>query len=353
VFFDFKLIRVDLHQNRAYFERQTAPKCSDEQGLLSHEVSFDFMIGADGIHSKTRQQLMRYTRMSYQQVYEDIMWCEFQMPSTSTGQYRLSPKHLHIWSPTASEDGEKPQRLMFVAFPSRDGSFNCSLFAPSGYFSRLSQSTDSLPAFFDRHFPGVPSNLIAPESLQAQFTANPHLPLMDIKCSHLHYGSSVIIVGDAAHAVLPFYGQGLNAGLEDVRILFETLDRHEGAHCSATARATALAAYSEARIHHVHAIYDLSRGNYLELQEGVKSTLYLIRKAFEETMCKYLPSLGWATQYARVSFSNEPYGDIVKSTERQKRIFWGGCMLMVVVYTGWIVFLFSARGVFRSQFWSI
>jgi kynurenine 3-monooxygenase len=350
VFFDLKLIRVDLHKNRAYFEPQNVPKCSDKQSLLSHEVSFDFMIGADGIHSKTRQQLMRYTRMSYQQVYEDIMWCEFRMPSTSTGQYRLSPKHLHIWSPTASEEGEKKQRLMFVAFPSGDGSFNCSLFAPSGYFSRLSQSLNSLPDFFDRHFPGVSSNLIAPELLQSQFAANPHLPLMDLKCSHLHYGSSVVIVGDAAHAVLPFYGQGLNAGLEDVRILFETLDRHDETHRSTTARATALAAYSAARLLHVHAIYDLSRGNYLELQEGVKSTLYLIRKAFEEAMCKYLPSLGWATQYARVSFSNEPYGDIMKSTERQKRILVWGSLLMVVVYIGWMFFLFNARGFFRSEF---
>ncbi|OJJ97479.1 hypothetical protein ASPACDRAFT_1904258 [Aspergillus aculeatus ATCC 16872] len=343
VFFNSKLMRVDFDKNRAYFERVPGPGFTqtEEPSASPHEVRFDFMIGADGIHSKTRQQLMRYTRMSYQQVYEDLLWCEFRMPATSTGHYRLSPQHLHLWSPRASEDGSH-RRLMFVAFPSSDGSFNCSLFAPSACFARLSQCPDdgSVPAFFDRHFPGISGTLIAPASLQAQFAAHPHVPLMDIKCSHLHYGASVVIVGDAAHAVLPFYGQGLNAGLEDVRLLFETLDRHAGA------RAPAFAAYSAARLHDLHAIYDLSRGNYHELQEGVRSPFYRLRKAIEEALCKYLPALGWATQYARVSFTNEPYSQIVKSSHHQKRILLAGCLLVVVVYLAWVSFfvLLYARG---------
>jgi 2-polyprenyl-6-methoxyphenol hydroxylase-like FAD-dependent oxidoreductase len=102
--------------------------------------------------------------------------------------------------------------------------FCCTLFAPGAAFSDLTQSSDKLPTFFDHHFPGVTPQLISPQSLQAQFIANPHVPIMDIKCSKQQH-SNVVIIGDAAYAVQPFYGQGLNAGLEDVRILFDSLDQ--------------------------------------------------------------------------------------------------------------------------------
>lgn len=90
-----------------YFEKRTNPEFPNEKPSF-HEVSFEFLIGADGIHSKTRQQLMRHAQMSYQQTYDDIMWCEFQIPSNK-GQHRLPPNHLHIWPSNES---------MFIANPS-------------------------------------------------------------------------------------------------------------------------------------------------------------------------------------------------------------------------------------------
>lgn len=275
---------------------------------------------------------MRYAQMSYQQTYDDIMWCEFQIPSNK-GQHRLPPNHLHIWPANES---------MFIANPSSDGSFCCTLFAPPAAFLDLSQSPDKLPVFFDHHFPGVTPQLISPQSLHAQFIANPHVPIMGIKCSQQHHGSNVVIVGDAAHAVQPFYGQGLNAGLEDVRILFDTLDQLDG-HRSTASRAAALAAYSDMRTPDVHAIYDLSLENYKQLRKGFKSPVYLIRKFVEETLCKYLPSLGWTTQYARVSFSNEPYSNVIRLTKRQGRILLWGCCLMVILQVGWLHVLLNGR----------
>lgn len=190
----------------------------------------------------------------------------------------------------------------------------------------LESSLEKLLEFFDQHFPGVCPDLITPDDLREQFATNPHLPLISIKCKPHHFGSNVVIIGDAAHAVLPFYGQGLNAGLEDVRILFELLDKYgvydlQSRHADdrKALRAAAFQAYTDQRTPDVHAINDLSKKNYLEMRWGVRSPLYKFRKFVEETLDRYVPRLGWRTQYSRVSFSNERYSEVVKAVERQGR----------------------------------
>ena len=87
----------------------------------------------------------------------------------------------------------------------QDGSFTCTLFLPVAHYTQLETSPSSLPAFFDKHFPGV-TDLITPDALIASFETNPHLPLLSIKCSPHHFSSSGVIVGDAANSMVPFYG---------------------------------------------------------------------------------------------------------------------------------------------------
>lgn len=168
--------------------------------------------------------------------------------------------------------------------------------------------------------------LIPPAELIASFHRNPHLPLISIKCNPYHYGSSVVVLGDAAHAMVPFYGQGMNAGLEDVRILFDILDKHArmdelsaGADPS-TSRERALAEYTAVRIPDAHAINDLALQNYVEMRASVLSPVYRLRKFLEEALSKYLPSLGWQTKYARVSFGNERYSEVVARSEHQGKM---------------------------------
>ncbi|KAK3367547.1 hypothetical protein B0H63DRAFT_405152 [Podospora didyma] len=339
-FFNHKLTGADFRRNKAWFE--VLEEKHSEQPPREIEISFDLMIGADGAHSAVRYHMMKYTRMDYQQEYIDTLWCEFQIHPTedqsSTGLYRrfkISPNHLHIW----------PGRdQMFIAIPSDDGSLTCTLFAPAALFRELEADVDGtqIPVFFDKLFPGV-SSLIPPKELIASFRQNPHLPLISIKCKPYHFSSSAVIVGDAAHAMVPFYGQGMNAGLEDVRILFDVLDKHSSLEAStlgaegksicltldASRREVALAEYTAIRVPDAHAINDLALQNYIEMRASVLSPIYRLRKFLEESLSVYVPRLGWQTKYSRVSFGNERYSEVVAKSEHQGKILVRGLQALV------------------------
>jgi kynurenine 3-monooxygenase len=163
--------------------------------------------------------------------------------------------------------------------------------------------------------------LISEEDVLKQYKANSHLPLISIKCQPYHHAGSAVILGDAAHAMVPFYGQGMNAGLEDVRVLYEHLDQtHPSADSPAAARSLALDSYTKTRHADAVAISDLALANYAEMSSHVLSPLYRLRKFVEEFMTHHAPRLGWATQYARVSFGNERYSTVKDEARRQKRI---------------------------------
>ncbi|KAF7175861.1 hypothetical protein CNMCM7691_000393 [Aspergillus felis] len=354
LFFNHKLTGADFIARKAWFERRVpgeAPPPNSADRVPEIEVDFDFMIGADGAHSAARYHMMKFARVDYQQEYIDTLWCEFRIPPTKDGDFRISPNHLHIWP-----GGE----FMFIALPSADKSFTCTLFAPAAHYKHLGTSPQNLVESFNDHFPGVCPELISPEDLQEQFATNPHLPLISLKCKPHHYNSSIVIVGDAAHAVLPFYGQGLNAGLEDIRVLFEFLDKHGSYDLDASpearreARAKAFQAYTDQRSADTHAINDLSKQNYLEMRWGVKTPLYKLRKSIEEALDRYVPSLGWQTQYSRVSFSNQRYSEVIRSARWQGRLLGLGLATTLISTVGVIAYVIwknasqhSSRGLLR------
>lgn len=281
------------------------------------------MMGCDGAHSAVRYHLMKYTRMSYSQEYIDTLWCEFHIaPSKATGDFQISPNHLHIWP---------GKEYMFIAIPSLDKSFTSTLFLPASHFAHLDAHPEDLIPFFNSNFPGVAGRLIPEADLKQQYTSNPHLPLITIRCSPHHFASSVVILGDAAHAMVPFYGQGMNAGLEDVRVLFDFLDAHPS---TPAGRTQALAAYTAQRAPDASAICDLALRNYREMRADVTSPVYRLRKWVEEKLSVWMPGAGFATQYSRVSFGNLRYSDVEQMAQKQgKVLLWGMSGLLVFVAT--------------------
>ena len=337
LFFNHKLTGANFASNTAWFEQlERTPRTNSFQDLIRSSqtgknedrfkeisVQFDFLIGADGAHSATRYHMMKYAQVTYQQEYIDTLWCEFRIdPKLPGPSFAISPNHLHIW-PAGS--------LMFIAIPSLNKSFTCTLFAPTfDFVSLCARPVEELQSYFAQKFPGVCPELISAKELQIQFRQNPHLPLISIKCSPYHYNASVVILGDAAHAMVPFYGQGMNAGLEDVRVLFNFLDKHglyepniQNAKERENIRAEALNNYTTYRTPDAAAINDLALRNYEEMRSGVQSRLYRTRKWVEENINLYVPGLGWKTQYSRVSFENERYSEVEKAVQMQGKILIG------------------------------
>lgn len=330
-FFNHKLTGVDFKKKLAWFERHgksdTAPRGTEI------EIPFDFMIGADGAHSAVRFHLMKFVPMSYQQEYIDKLWCQFHVPPSADGDFRLPPNYLHIWPQDES---------MFIALPNSDKTFTATLFLTRSGFEHLDES-GRVVEYFDFKFPGVVPDLITEDELRIQYSTNQHLPLITVKCSPYHFESSGVIVGDAAHAMVPFYGQGMNAGLEDVRVLFEILDQYPGD------RAKALEEYTQQRTPDAHTINDLALRNYREMATDVKSPLYLLRKWIEETLDIYVPSAGWATQYSRVTFSNIRYSVVQAKAQRQAQILNGVVGLTLASAIGTSIWFARSGGAERVK----
>ncbi|KAI9659717.1 MAG: kynurenine 3-monooxygenase, mitochondrial precursor [Alyxoria varia] len=368
--FSHKLTGFDLNRRIAWLEDRS-DSSGPNQTALDHqqrptekEIPFHLLLGADGAWSPTRQHLQKYARLNYSQSYIQAMWCEFTIPPSPQNEFRLSHEHLHIWP-----KGD----FMFIAIPNRsDRSFTCTLFMPGSLFSDLdaqdaadTESNGTSPveepaiaSFFRENFPSViEQGLIGPDDLARQYRRNPHLPLVSISCTPYHYRDSCVILGDAAHAMVPFYGQGMNCGLEDVRVLFDFLDKSDGgaaagkqgadgdpdlktpledsanakakdtSPANSRAREAALAAYTTYRTADTHTITSLSLQNYTEMRSHVlRSPLYKLRKSLEELLSVYAPWTGVQTQYARVSFeSGQRYSDALQAVEWQGK--WLGRML--------------------------
>ncbi|KAG8900621.1 kynurenine 3-monooxygenase, mitochondrial precursor [Tulasnella sp. 408] len=207
VYFQHKLTTVDFDKRVASFSSTTP-----EGKIQAVEATFDFCIGADGSYSNVRRQMMRVVRMDYQQEYIPHEYIELRMPPgpvvDGSATFLIDPNHLHIW-PRHS--------FMLIALPNKDKSFTCTLFAPKEELARLDRPHTIL-TWFREQFPDALA-LIGEDTLLVDFARNPRSSLISIKARPYHYRDRAIIIGDAAHSMVPFYGQGLNCGLEDVRIL--------------------------------------------------------------------------------------------------------------------------------------
>ncbi|KAI8645472.1 hypothetical protein BD408DRAFT_338535 [Parasitella parasitica] len=304
VHFEHRLVTADFDNNTVNF------MTSDGEKTYKN----DLVIGADGAYSKTRAQMMRHMRMDYNQEYIDTGYCELSMPPAKGADgkptFALDPNHLHIWP---------RHTFMLIALPNPDFSFTCTLFMPFQMFEDI-KTEEQLMAFFSENFnDSIP--LIGEADLKSDFFANPRGSLVTVKASPHNYKDKSIIIGDAAHAMVPFYGQGMNCGFQDVEVLHQILDQHQVKPQSnkdgvIVGLEKALNDYSKIRVKDAHAICDLAMYNYYEMRHAVTSYKFLARKKLEGAIHSVFPRL-IIPLYTMVSFSTLPYSKAIDRWHRQ------------------------------------
>ena len=209
----------------------------------------DLVIGCDGAYSAVRREMMRKPRFNYSQEYIPHAYMELSVPPTPDGDFAMPRNYLHIW----------PRgQFMMIALPNQDRSFTLTLFMPTDTFSSLTD-TESVLQFFNENFQdSIP--LIGQENLVKSYLENPALPLVSIKCFPYNIGSTAVIMGDAAHAMVPFYGQGMNCGMEDCLVMDDCLNQNPEL-------GVALDEYSKFRNPDAEAMCDLALYNYVEVKK--------------------------------------------------------------------------------------
>jgi kynurenine 3-monooxygenase len=263
----------------------------------------DVLIGADGAFSVLRQRMQRLDRFDYQQAYLEHGYKELAISPGPRGTFPMEPNALHIW-PRGG--------FMMIALPNRDGSFTCTLFWPHEgphSFASLRTEAQVLQYFRDVFPDAVP---LMP-TLASDYLANPSSSLVTIRCRPWHYAGRAVLVGDACHAVVPFYGQGANAAFEDCLVLDGCLREH------GPDRAKAFEQYETLRKPHVDALADLALANFVEMRDHVGSRVFLLRKGLERVLHVAFPRR-FLPLYTMVTFTRIPYAEAVLRARRQDRL---------------------------------
>jgi kynurenine 3-monooxygenase len=274
----------------------------DVESGESEQVDGDIVVGADGAFSAVRQQLQRLDRFDFEQAYLGHGYKELTIPARPDGAFALAGDALHIWP-----RGE----FMMIALPNRDRSFTCTIFWPlegPSSFAELRTEADVL-AYFQATFPdAVP---LMP-TLARDYFATEAASLVTIRCRPWFHGDRVVLLGDACHAVVPFYGQGANASFEDCVVLSECLAEH------APDWARAFTAYHGRRKPNADALADLSLANFVEMRARTASAAFLLRRRIEAAVHRLAP--GWFVPlYTLVTFTRTPYAAAVERARTQTR----------------------------------
>jgi kynurenine 3-monooxygenase len=279
--FEHSCVDVDLEAPAAVFE-------TPDGGTL--RVVADLVIGADGAYSAVRARLQKTDRFEYSQSYLEHGYKELHIPPADGSGFAMEPHALHIWPRGSS---------MMIALPNRDGSFTCTLFWPfqgPHSFENL-KAPDDVLAFFRQHYPdAVP---LMPTLVEDYFH-NPTSSLVTVRCWPWQRGGKVVLIGDAAHAIVPFYGQGMNAAFEDCLVLAECLGAVSSSLC------TALERFQSLRKPNADAIADMALENFVEMRDRVGDPAFLYKKRVEQAVHALFPHQV-TPQYNLVSFSTVPY----------------------------------------------
>ena len=264
---------------------------------------FDLVFGCDGAFSRVRHKMQRRSRFDYSQDFIDVGYKELTIPPNEDGSHKLDKNSFHIW----------PRgQFMFIAMPNLDGSFTCTLFMPfegEVSFESIKTKEDAIQ-FFSTYFPNVRKDI---ENLTHDFFKNPTSAMVTMKCFPWTYWDKVALVGDSAHAIVPFYGQGMNAGFEDIYVLNELIRTHGDDW------ETIFRNYQEMRKPNADAIAELSYRNFIEMSSKTADPLFLLQKKIEKRFAEKHPEK-WIPAYSRVTFSDRPYAEALAEGDFQEKI---------------------------------
>ena len=267
------------------------------------EKKYDMVFGADGAFSRIRHRMQRQSMFDYSQEFLKIGYKELNIPANPDGTHKLDPNSFHIWP-----RGE----YMLIALPNLDGSFTCTLFMPFEGNNSLAELKDikQVEDFFAKNFP---DSIEVIPMLAEDFFKNPTSTLVTMKCYPWSFEDKIALIGDACHAIVPFYGQGMNAGFEDITVLNEMIQLYGDDWKKV------LSEYQKSRKPNADAIAELSYRNFMEMSTKTADEKFLLQKKIEKRFSDKHPNL-WIPLYSRVTFSDRPYAEALAIGDAQNAI---------------------------------
>jgi kynurenine 3-monooxygenase len=290
--FEHKCEQADIENSTLHFS--TAGKTKEYPG--------DVIIGADGAYSVLRASFLHSDRFNFSQDYLPHGYKELNIPAGKKGEFQIDPNALHIW----------PRgKFMLIALPNIDKSFTCTLFLPfegDSSFEALN-SPEKVGTFFSDVFPDT---LQVIPNLTDQFFTNPTSSLVTIQCFPWSKKRSLLL-GDASHAIVPFFGQGMNAGFEDCRLLDEIINAEYPNW------ETVFQSFEKSRKPNTDAIARLANDNFIEMRDKVADAGFIWQKKLEARIHEKYPDK-WTPLYTMVTFSNMPYSMALERGKRQESV---------------------------------
>lgn len=303
IHFNKKCTNVDIENTIAHFKDYITKE--------EFSVNATVIFGADGAGSSLRKSYIseRKFLFSYSQNYLNHGYKELEIPADKSGNHQISKGHLHIWP-----RGD----FMLIALPNMDGSFTVTLFLSYNEgefnFENLT-SEEKINEFFEKEFPDA---LALIPNIKEEFINNPTGPLGTIKCSPWFYQNKTLLIGDSSHAIVPFYGQGMNASFEDVFVLDKILCHFEHSREIFNWKSI-FKAYQKARKHDTDAIADLAIDNFHEMKDHVANPLFKEKRKIEMDLEKTFPTQ-YSSKYSLVTFNeNIGYYEAMKKGRAQDK----------------------------------
>ncbi len=293
--FNQKCMNVDVDNATATFVDY---KTEEERVVKS-----DLVIGADGAFSRVRGIMQRLPHFDYTQDYIASDYKELSIPDIK-GDFRMEKNSLHIW----------PRgKFMLIALPNSDGSFTCTLFMPWEGENSFLDLTDvkAARAFFEKTFPDAIAEM---PTFDEDWNENPQASLVIIRCYPWSWKDKVCLIGDASHAIVPFYGQGMNSGFEDVFVFDQMIDEFN------EDLSKILPEFGKRRKPNADAIADLALYNYRVMADSVNDEEFLLRKKLEHRIMELYPD-AYLSLYSMVTFSNIPYAEAQQKGFEQDEMF--------------------------------